>query len=294
MQDYFQIYDLDFNPIPLPVDDLGYGLRGLDLIVSSIGKEVTEHNIPGLAGNIITGVRDSDRDMTLLARIKAMNPTDYRLKRDRVYSFFEELGSFYVTETLQGNKLMKVRVIDKYTPERPEGNRTYATVDIPLKIDGQPYWISRSTTMELHNNKGIPANGKWSFGMGLDVSPENLTYQHENKQEFTIYNAGRMLKTVQEKGNCKITIEINEDVTSFMLYDDTGRYWEYNPSRNSNWAIKAGNTIVFNGHDVRLNGTTIMERTNRYYPIINPRTNQFRVSGLSDYRITFDFRFKYN
>src|SRR5690625_2380955 len=294
MQDYFQIYDLNFNPIPLPVDELGYGLRGLDLIVSSIGQEVTEHSIAGMPGNIITGVRDTDRDMTMQARIKAMNPTDYRLKRDRVYSYFKELGAFYITETYQGNKLMKVRVVDQYTPERPQNLRTFATLDIPLKIDGKPYWISRSTTMELHNNKGIPANGKWSFGMGLDVTPENLIYQYENQPEFTIYNAGILLKTVQEKGNCEIKIEVNEDVASFMLYDDTGRYWEYNPSRDSDWAIRAGNEIVFNGHDVRLNGTTIMERTNRYYPIINPGTNRFRVSGLSGYRITFDFRFKYN
>jgi phage-related protein len=294
MQDYFQIYDLNFNPIPLPVDELGYGLRGLDLIVSSIGQEVTEHSIAGMPGNIITGVRDADRDMTMQARIKAMNPTDYRLKRDRVYSFFKELGAFYVTESHQMNKLMKVRVVNQFTPERPQNLRTFATVDIPLKIDGKPYWISRSTTMDLHNNKGIPANGKWSFGMGLDVTPDNLIYQYENQPEFTIYNAGRFLKTVQEKDNCEIKIEINEDVTSFMLYDDTGRYWEYNPSRRSEWAIAAGDEIIFNGHDVRLNGTTIMERTNRYYFVLNRGINRFRVMGLSNHKITFDFRFKYN
>lgn len=294
MQDLFQIYDLDFNPIPLPRDELGYGLRGLGLEVSSIGQEVTEHSIAGVAGSTITGVRDTDRDMSISAWIEAMNKTDYLLKRDRVYSFFKEIGSFYVTETRQANKLMKVRVIDKYLPEKPGGIETLTLLDIPLKIDGKPYWISRGKTMELHEAKGIPANGKWSFGMGLDVTPENLIYQYENQPEFTIYNAGILLKTVQEKGNCEIKIDVNEDITSFMLYDDTGRYWEYNPSRDSDWAIQAGNEIVFNGHDVRLNGTTILERTNRYYPIINSGTNQFRVSGLSDYRITFDFRFKYN
>ncbi len=295
MNDFIKIYDLNFNPVPLPVDELGYGLRGLDLIVSSVGQEVTEHSTSGRPGNIITGVRDSDRSMTLYARIKAMNPTDYRLKRDRVYSFFKELGAFYVTETQQGNKLMKVRVVDQYTPERPENLRTYATVDIPLKIDGQPYWISRFKTMDLHNNKGVPANGNWSFGMGLDVSPDNLIYQHEDKSEFTIFNAGRQIKTVLEKGNCEIKIEIKEIVvTSFMLYDDTGRYWEYNPSRVEDWSLRNGDVIVFNGHDVRLNGTTIMERTNRYYPVINSGINKFKIDGLLYYRSTFDFRFKYD
>lgn len=294
MSDFIKIYDLNFNPVPLPVDDLGYGLRGLDLIVSSIGQEVTEHSTPGRPGNIITGVRDADRSMTLHARIKAMNPTDYRFKRDRVYSFFKGLGAFYVTETYQGNKLMKVRVIDQYTPERPENLRTYATVDIPLKTDGQPYWISRFKTMDLHNNKGVPTNGNWSFGMGIDVSPDNLVYQHENKSEFTIFNAGRQIKTVLEKGHCEIKIEIRQVVTSFMLYDDTGRYWEYNPTRNEDWSLRNGDVIIFNGHDVRLNGTTIMERTNRYYPVINSGINKFKIDGLLYYRATFDFRFKYD
>ncbi len=294
MNDYFKIYDLNFNPVPLPVDDLGYGLRGLDLIVSSIGQEVTEHTIPGRPGKITTGVRDDDRDMSISARIKAMNATDYRMKRDRVYSFFRGLGAFYVTEAQQGNKLMKVRVIERYTPERPDNLQTYAFVDIPLKIDGHPYWISRHKTMDLHNNKGVPANGNWSFGMGLDVSADDLTYQYENVSEFSIYNAGIPLKTILEKDDCEIKIEIKQNVTSFLLYDSTGRKWEYNSAKESSWSLKPGDVIIFNGHDVRLNKTTIMERTNRYYPVLKSGINTLRIYGLLQYKITFNFRFKYD
>src|SRR5690625_1349639 len=288
---FFKIYDLNLNHVPLPKDDLDYGLIGLDLIVSSIGEEVNAHKLPGWPGNINTGFRDNDRDVSLNAMISSMNSTDYKLKRDRVYAFFNGLGSFYVTETQQGNIVLKVRVVEQYAPERI--NRRVATLDIPLKIDGHPYWISRFKTMDLHNNKGIPANGNWSFGMGIDVSPDNLIYQYEDASEFNIYNAGIPLKTIQEKDNCEIKIEINEDVTSFMLYDSTGSKWEYNPSKNDGWQLKSGDVIIFNGHDVRLNKTTIMERTNRYYPIIKEGINKFKVSGLSQYKITFDFRFKY-
>lgn len=294
MKDYFKIYDSNFNQIPLPVDELNYGLRGLDLTVSSIGQEVAEHNMPGRPGNIVTGVRDNDREMSISARIKAMSATDYRLKRDRVYSFFKDLGAFFITESQQGNKLMKVRVVDQYTPERPDNMRTFAFVDIPLKIDGHPYWISRFKTMDLHNNKGIPANGNWSFGMNIEVTPDNLIYQYENARMFNIYNAGILLKTIQEKDNCEIKIEIKQSVTSFMFYDATGRAWEYNAVKKNDWALKNGDVIIFNGHDVRLNGTTIMERTNRYYPIIKKSINKFEIVGLSSYQISFDFRFKYN
>ncbi|WP_188738860.1 phage tail domain-containing protein, partial [Oceanobacillus neutriphilus] len=148
MHDFFNIYDLNFNPIPLPRDELGFGFRGLDLEVSAIGQEISEQNIPSRPGNIITDVRDDDRDISIKGRIKAMNATDYRLKRDRVFAFFNSLGAFYVTEHQQGNKLMKVRVVDKYAPERPENMQTYAFLDIPLKIDGHPYWVSRFKTMD--------------------------------------------------------------------------------------------------------------------------------------------------
>ncbi len=294
MQDLFQIYDLDFNPTPLPKDDLGYGLKGMWLEVSSIGQEITEHSAPGRPGNIITGVRDAERDMSVIAWLESMNSTDYLLKRDRVYSFFKDLGAFYITESRQGNKLMKVRVIDQYTPERPGGIQTLTILDIPLKIDGHPYWISRYTTMNLHNNKGIPANGNWSFGMNLDVTPDNLIYQYENARIFNIYNAGILLKTIQEKDNCEIRIDIKQNLTNFMVYDATGRAWEYNAVKKNDWALKNGDVIIFNGHDVRLNGTTIMERTNRYYPIIKKGINKFEIVGLSSFQITFDFRFKYN
>lgn len=293
MNDFFKIYDENFNRVPLPVDDLNYGLRGLDLEVSSIEQEITEHTIPNRPGNIITGVRDSERDMALRSRIRAMNATDYRLKRDNVFAFFASLGSFYVTESLQGNKLMKVRVVDRYTPDRPENLRTFAHLEIPLKIDGQPYWVSRYKTMDLHDSYGIPTNDHWSFGMGIDVDPDNLKYQYENKSTFDIYNAGIPIKTILEKNNFEIKIEIKQNVTSFSLQDATGSKWEYNSSKNDDWKLTPGDVITFNGHEVKLNKTTIMERTNRYYPVLKEGNNKFVISGLSQYKITFDFRFKY-
>lgn len=294
MQDFFQIYDLDFNPIPLPTDDLGYGLRGLDLTVSSISQEVVEHTSQGIPGSVITGVTDREREMVLHARLKAKDTTDYRLKRDRVFSFFKNLGSFYVAESQQGNKLMKVRVVEPYSFVRPTNNQTFATVDIPLKIDGQPYWISRFKTMDLHQNKGIEVHGGWSFGMGLDVDLNRLIYQHSNKSQFNIYNAGTVkLKTIQEKDNCTITLDINQSVTNFTIHDDTGRRFEYNPQRNDEWTIQSGSKLIFNGHYMILNNTPILERTNRYFFVLLPGDNQFKIDGLSNYTITFDFRFKY-
>ncbi len=234
----FTIYDLNFNAVTLPVDDLGYGLRGLDVEVSSTAQEVTEQTISGVPGSIITGYRDSGREMSIHARLKAKDAIDFRLKRDRVFSFFRRLGTFYITEKQQGNKLMKVRVVEGYQFQRSENNQTFATVDIPLKIIGQPYWISRYTSMDLHDSNGIPFNSHWSFGMGLEVDPDKLKYQFSNQSSINVFNAGTVpIKTIQEKDNCIITIEINQSVTNFKITDATGRYFEYNPSKESDWAL---------------------------------------------------------
>ncbi|MBO1513266.1 phage tail domain-containing protein [Metabacillus bambusae] len=291
----FQIYNESFNPIALPLDDLGYGLKGLDVEVSSTAQDVTEHTIQGVPGTIVTGFRDSSRDATLNARLKAKDAIDYRLKRDRVFAFFKRLGTFYITEKQQGNKLIKVRVVDSYKFERPVNLQTFATVEIPLKIVGQPYWISRFTSMDLDNNEGVPFNDHWSFGMGLEADLDKLTYVYGNQSSFNIFNAGTVpIKTIQEKDNCIITIEVNQSVTHFKLYDATGRYFEYNPTHEASWSLVSGNKIILNGHYMTMNNTPIMERTNRYFLNLLPGNNAFTVDGLSNYTISFDFRFKYD
>ncbi|USK66311.1 phage tail domain-containing protein [Peribacillus frigoritolerans] len=281
----FKIYDENFNPVPLPTDAWGYGLRGLDFEISSTAQEVTEHSIPGLPGSVITGFRDSDREVNLRARLKVENSLDFRNKRDQVYAFFKRLGPFYVAEEQQDYKVLKVCVVESYQFERPENLRTFATVTIPLKIIGQPYWISRYKTTEFPED----------LAFDMDIDFDKLTYQHSNKSSFDIFNAGTVpIKTIQEKDNCIITIDIKQSVTSFKLYDVTDRYFEYNPSKDSNWALVSGNKIILNGHYMTMNNTPIMERTNRYFLNLLPGDNIFTLEGLTNYTITFDFRFKFD
>lgn len=281
----FKIYDENFNPVPLPADDWGFGLKELDLEISSTAQEVTEHSIPGVPGNVITSFRDSARDLNISARLKTEDSNDYRAKRDQVFAFFKRLGTFYVAEINQDYKVMKVRVVEAYRFERPENVRTFATVNIPLKIVGQPYWVSLFKSKELTEDM--------AFELGID--PTKLIYEYSNQSAFNIYNAGTVpLKTIQEKDNCIITIDIEESVTGFRLYDATGRYFEYNPSKQASWGLVAGNKVTLNGHYMTMNDTPIMERTNRYFLNLLPGDNPFTVEGLTNYTISFDFRYKFD
>ena len=133
----------------------------------------------------------------------------------------------------------------------------------------------------------------WNIGLGID--PNKLDYQFTNQSSFNVYNAGTVpLKTIQEIDNCIITITINQTVTNFKLYDATRKYFEYNPSKDTKWNIAAGTKLVMNGQRITLNNTPILDRTNRYFLFIQPGDNNIRIEGMTNYTITFDFRFKYD
>lgn len=285
----FQIYNENMKLIPLPTDVLGYGLAALDLNLSSTAQSVTEQTLPGWPGAIDTGYQDSEREMSISVRLKSKNAIDFRVKRDAVYAYFKRLGTFFIAESYQPNKLMRVRVVESYSPSRPENNQTFATIDIPLRVVGQPYWISKFKSTELKNMPMVP---HWNIGLGID--PNKLNYQFTNQSSFNVYNAGTVpLKTIQEE-DCNITITVNQTVTNFKLYDATGKYFEYNPKKDTKWNIAAGTKLIINGHRITLNNTPVLDRTNRYYLLLQPGDNTMRMEGMTSYTITFDFRFKYD
>lgn len=284
----FEIYTEQFAPIFLPTDQMGNGLMGLDLNISSTAQSLTEHTLAGMPGSIVTGYQDTERSMSISARLKAKNASDFRMQRDKVYAFFKRLGTFYIAEKYQPYKLMKVRVVESYQFSRPENMQKFATVEIPLKIIGHPYWISKFKSTEA---KDIFLTDYWLEGMNIDQSKE---YQFSSP-EFMVFNAGTVpLKTIQEKENCIITISIENTVTNFRLYDYTGRYFEYNPSKDTKWNLAAGNKVILNGHSITANNTPILDRTNRYFLQLQPGENNMKIEGMSSFTITFDFRFKYD
>ena len=286
----FQIYNENMKLIPLPTDVMGYGLAALDLTLSSTAQDVTEHNLPGWPGTIDTAYQDSDREMSISVRLKAKNPIDFRIKRDAIYAYFKRLGTFYIAENHQPNKLMRVRVVESFSFSRPENNRTFATAEIPLRIVGQPYWISKFKTVDL---KSMPMVESWNIGLGID--PNKLDYQFTNQSSFNVYNGGTVpIKTIQEVDNCIITITVNQTVTNFKLYDTSGKYFEYNPLKDTKWNIASGTKLIISGHRITLNNTPVLDRTNRYFLLIQPGDNNMRIEGMTNYTITFDFRFKYD
>lgn len=280
----FLIYDLNFREIQLPKDNFGLGLEGLDLFFSSIGRSVSDENR--------THVTDGPRNANVKAYIKSSNRQDYKLKRNRVYSFFRQLGDFYVADIDEPNKLLKVSVDTEYTPNWLDGVNHAAEMDIPLSIVGQPYRISRHTTLELQNLK---RDGKWSRGMHLRRDAAYNQYVFNNVTDISVYNPSDIDLYIKQHLDFKIKFECLQSMSRISLLDADSNEFVFTDS------LVAGDTVEIEGHRIKKNGVLSAAKFNDVYPILKSgysevyqeySMNKIKVSpGL---KVTFDFRAKYD
>lgn len=288
----FKIYDLNFREISLPSDNAGYGLRGLDLFISSIGRRVTTENILGLPGTNRTHEVDDTRTADIRALIVSSNTHDYRLKRNRVYSFFRQLGNFYIAETHEPNKLLKVSVDESFIPERPQGLRTWGELDIPLSIVGQPYRISRHTSLELQNLK---RDGKWSRGMHLKRDDAYNKYVFNNQTDIEVYNPSDIDLYIKQHLDFKIKFECLQSMSRISLLDAGSNEFVFTDS------LVTGDIVEIEGHRIRKNGDLDAGKFNDVYPILKSGYSEVyqeysmnKIKVNAGLKVTFDFRPKYD
>lgn len=172
----FKIYDLNYNEIRFPVDDLGFGLKSLDIDIGPILYE-NIYTQSSRADKLVKRY-PKDRTVTLHAMFTSYNKNvaDWRLKRDVIYEFFRTLGVFYVAEVYQPFKLLKVLVDTDYLPDRPVN--IWGMLEIPLKIIDTPFKQSLHTTADI-DSEGVRWNDKWGYGMGLSSEREQWKYSFE-------------------------------------------------------------------------------------------------------------------
>src|SRR5699024_5617615 len=258
----FKIYDLNFRSIPLPKDQLGYGLKGLDLFLSSINRRVTSEEVPGMAGNIRTFVQDGTREVSITALIRSMDTRDYRLKRNRVYSFFKQLGEFYIAETHEPNKLLKVSVDESFIPERPQGLATWGELDIPLSIVGKPYRISRYTTLDIHNDGGLIRDGDWGRGMHLTRSSDDKQYVFENQTDIEVYNPSDIDLYIKQHLDFKIKFECLQNMSRISLLDHDSNEFIFTDD------LVTGDVVEMEGHRIKKNAQLSAAKFNDVYPVL--------------------------
>ena len=280
----FIIYDLNFREVSLPQDNFGLGLEGLDLFFSSIGRNVSDEHR--------THVTDGPRIANIRAYIKSMSRQDYKLKRNRVYSFFRQLGDFYIADIDEPNKLLKVSVDTEFTPNWLDGVNHAAEMDIPLSIVGQPYRISRHTSLELQNLK---RDGKWSRGMHLKRDDAYNQYVFNNVTDISVYNPSDIDLYIKQHLDFKIKFECLQSMSRISLLDEGSNEFIFTDS------LVTGDIVEIEGHRIKKNGVLSAAKFNDMYPTLKGgysevyeeySMNKIKVSpGL---KVTFDFRARYD
>lgn len=279
----FKIYDLNYNELTFPKDKLGYGLRGLDI---SIGPVIHEniYSQSSYADKLVKRY-PKDRQVSISILFTSMDTIDWRLKRDRVYEFFRNLGVFYVAESYQPFKLLKVIVDDDYEMNRPVN--IWGQSEISLKIIDTPFKQSLHTTADI-DAEGMQFNDKWAYGMGTWFAENYWQYSFTN-EDPTFYNAGtEEVKLIKQKDSV-ITltiksappndlIDIDDGVTTFKLFK----------------ACEPGDVLKISGHKVTLNGVNVMGDTNGNFLTAKKGWNYWDIRGVTDFEFKIDFRYLYD
>ena len=281
----FKIYDLNYKEVSLPVERLGYGIKALDISIGPIIYDTVYSN--GNRADIPIKRYPKDREVSINILTTSADTIDWRMKRDKVYSFFRRLGVFYVAESYQPFKLLKVMVDEGYEVDRPVTR--WGLAEIPLKIIDTPFKQSLHTTGTI-GSEGMLFNNKWGYGMGTWFAENYWQYEFTGVKP-TFYNAGdEEVKLIRQKESL-ITLKINAVPTNGLIDIDDGtttfKLW---------YDFKVGDVIRIHGKHVTLNGKNVLGDTNFNFLTVKTGWNYWDVRGVPnrDYEFKIDFRYLYD
>ncbi|HIZ70630.1 MAG TPA: phage tail family protein, partial [Candidatus Atopostipes pullistercoris] len=281
----FKIYDLNYKEVSLPVERLGYGMKALDISIGPIIYDTVYSN--GNRADTPIKRYPKDREVSINILTTSADTIDWRMKRDKVHSFFRRLGVFYVAESYQPFKLLKVMLDEGYEVDRPVTR--WGLAEIPLKIIDTPFKQSLYTTGTI-GSEGMLFNNKWAYGMGTWFAETYWQYEFTGVKP-TFYNAGdEEVKLIQQKESL-ITLKINAVPTNGLIDIDDGvttfKLW---------YDFKVGDVIRIHGKHVTLNGKNVLGDTNFNFLTIKTGWNYWDVRGVpgNDYEFKIDFRYLYD
>ncbi|WP_271396889.1 phage tail domain-containing protein [Salinicoccus roseus] len=310
IKDQAILYDANFNAVSLPHDTIlesgekkfGYSVHALGVNLSSIDEVNTFETVPGVPGQSLIHNNKGTRDVSLDLFIRARDDYDYNLKLNRLYTFLRRLGVFFIASAQEPNKLLKVKVEGRYTPTRSfTERRDISEVNVPLSIVGQPYRISRYTSMDIHNND-IQFDGKWSAGMHLPAVDETVNgitmdyqYVFENQTDIQVFNPSDIDMYVKQHLDCKIEFECLQSMSEIRLLDGLSKEFVFTDD------LVAGDVVTIEGHRIKKNGQLDAGKFNDVYPTLLSNfdevyqqysVNEMQVSA--GVKVKFDFRYKYD
>lgn len=243
-------------------------------IISPSPSHITEKT-DGRHGSIYIGTELNDRKITAQITVEATDYIDFDLFRDEIFSIFNPLEKFYIIRDIQPNKRHLVSVASEFDIE-------YIWLDIgEFKME----FVNHSVFPESIGTTLDPFtfdSEKWGIGVGLDS--ETLKYVHTT-DTFRIYNAGN------------ITLDPRVMPLLITFKGASKNLSIKNTTTNDEWKL-TGSTVALDivtlsGIRSLKNSTSIFGNTNKKLITLKPGWNDFKITGATDFSISFDFRFYY-
>lgn len=224
---------------------------------------------------ILLGRELNERSIDIQFLLKPVDFQDLYLLRNELYAMLAGESRIYLHEKEIPFKRWRVLIDSEEMPEKGYDHAFYA-----MKLVA-PHGYSESigkTTDLLRFDVD-----KWQFGQGLTF--EDKKYSH-SARTFRTYNAGN-LKVDPRKMPLKITFRgASMNLRIFNHTTDE----EFRLTGNTSTTDK----LEINGVEVKLNGKSILSRTNRKLLTVESGYNEWELIGtIGTFTIEVDHRFYY-
>ena len=295
------------------LSDAGININASDLVFSSIEWEHNLTTLQGTDGVYDDGSNARSRKARLPFYFDVNNHAEFPIKRNLLFGMLHSREPFYIRELRRAS-------YDSYEFEKPgqervepanyklqyaNGMRLLVKVNNSYEVEQQllrgrgeiefisvklPYFESVETSSRLNATGLDPANigesDSWSYGMGLQSDPATWVYSYSNVSQFNIYNPGLPIDSFRM--DRRIVFTVNQYASELKLTDATGTLFYILHS------FKPGDKLVIDKNRVTVNGYNQLRHTNREFPKILSGQNTYKVQGVTQYTVEFDFRFYYD
>lgn len=249
----------------------------LDVIDSGPQPSTTYEQIAGSDGNVDNGTTFGTRTITAKFYLDAKDYIDYTLAQKETWQTLFDYDPYYIT----WSRMPGIRFLVHIKPfEFSSISQISGTFDIDFEaFKGFAESVGRTDEDPIDMD-----SDKWQMvGQGF-VLDEDLVYTNIPGNSFKIFNAGDI--TIDPRKH-DLTISIQGAGKPTLKNLTTGDMFTYNK------ALASGDTLTIDGVYPLLNGVHCGRDTNHGLLTLAPGWNQFQLTGLTNPKSSFGFRFLY-
>ncbi|KZR60384.1 phage tail family protein [Pseudobacillus badius] len=259
------------------IDIKDYGLRCLRYRVPSPSLNHVTEQLDGMDGELY--LESSYTERTIRAELSLKGASSNEMKKleskfNRLFARKEELFVIFKDEPHR-----RYRVLLSNVPEWEKASVRLSSTTVEFKMPGI-FAESPGTTLNQPDSDYYYPIGDGKIDEGDPV----IEYIF-NRSSFSVFNDSDV---IVDPRNMETTIEFKGASTNLSIKNlTTGDEWKHTGS------TAAGDVIRLEGVRSLKNGQSIFKNTNKQLITLAPGWNEFKITGATDFTISFDFRFYY-